>query len=577
MNQLNEKRSIPSGETSPLNPTTAMSFDRLRQARSLLMKFLGRWLLTAAICAAFAVVLKEYDRRPWMEDGSAHIYNAVVSGLTICLSLNIDASLNAFAAAFKWAIASSKQFSPRIFEFILAFDNSKVNAIKLIFWRGVGAWWLRLICVLWLFVALAAQVGTALIGLTYSVIPLSPDRGKFPTPRGDGRTSIFTQIGYAGELASSDQESNLTTQRSNAFDYGVGGINSGWDYLDDPSPFMFHTSTFDNDTGAYVNAIPNYPNWASNSLTAWNVIERWVNNFAYCDNLTITGMNTSSDTTEVAFDGYNGTQIFSISQTPLDYITYISDTSFSCGLRCTQVYALYSADETTKLFVCNNTVSHIYDNNGDSINRTDLLMPDTQARILAGAIGWGDLDVDSSLDALSMPNRFQASSFPNGSYWAPHWTASEDIDLGYVPLFTASAIVTMTQYGIQKNFTDILIPGTASQLDVTWKYSVLILALIPSIQALLALLCVLVVYVCGVSIHDGSLLAITTLLSPALSHIATSDLRSGKEIAKTLGYDLQYTHERGEGDREGKWAIEMIGRKIRELPDGACHQETLHR
>ncbi|XDG05586.1 hypothetical protein ABKA04_005201 [Annulohypoxylon sp. FPYF3050] len=471
MNERNEKGRSNSDEISSSGPSKTKTFDRREQALKLLSKFMVRWLLTAVICAAFVVVLKEYNRKPWMEDGSTHVYNAIVSGLTICLSLNIDASLNAFAAALKWVIVASKQFHPPIFELILGFDSSKFNAIKLMLWRGLGAWWLRLVCLIWLFIVLAAQVGTALIGLTYSVVPLGGDSHDFPQPYGDGRTAIFTQIGYYNETTSVNQEANLTAQRSNAFEYGIGAINSGVVEIHSSEPYSFRTATYDRVTKSFSNAIVNYPNWASRSLTQWNLIDRLVNNSA-------------------------------------SYLT----------------------------------------------------MPDAQARILAGAIGWGDIKIDSSLDETSAPGRFQASSFSNGSYWAPPYPINDESVNLYIAYFTASAIAVINEYGIQKNFSDLAIPGTASRLNVTWKYSILILSLIPGIQALLALLSVLVVYHRKVPIHDGSLFAIKTLLSPALSSFATSSPKTGREVTRTIEADLKYIRETG-GSHDGEWVIGMIKRE----------------
>lgn len=560
MNERNEKGRSNSDEISSSGPSKIKTFDRREQALKLFSKFMVRWLLTAVICAAFVVVLKEYNRKPWMEDGSTHVYNAIVSGLTICLSLNIDASLNAFAAALKWVIVASKQFHPPIFELILGLDSSKFNAIKLMLWRGVRAWWLRLVCVIWLSIVLAAQVGTALIGLTYSVVPLGGDSDDFPRPHGDGRTAIFTQIGYYDEATSVDQEANLTAQRSNAFEYGIGAINSGVDNIYSSEPYSFHTPTYDNVTKTFSNAIANYPSWGSKSLTQWNLIDRLVNNSASCERLHIISINSSSDTTDISFFGYNGTQIFSIPQSLLDYITYISDTSVSCGLRCTQVYALYSTNETAELSVCNSTVQKMTDVDSNLINQTDLTIPDAQARILAGAIGWGDIKIDSSLDETSMPNRFQATGFSNGSYWAQLFLIDDDAANFTIASFTASAIVVMNEYGIRKDFPDLAIPGTASTLNVTWKYSILILSLIPGIQALLALLCVIVVYHRKVPIHDGSLFAITTLLSPALSSFATSSPKTGREVTRTIETDLKYMRETG-GSHDGEWVIGMIKRE----------------
>ncbi|KAI2465378.1 hypothetical protein F4781DRAFT_409725 [Annulohypoxylon bovei var. microspora] len=505
-----------------------------------------------------------------MQDGSTHIYNAVAAGLTICLSLNIDSSLNAFAATLKWVIAACRPFRPPIFELVLALDSSQANAVRLLFRRGVGAWWLRLICFAWLVIALSAQVGTALIGLTYSVVPLSSDSDSFPVPRGDGRTSIFTRIGFYDEGAEADPEANLTMQRSNAFEYGIGAINSDWTEYSSPDPsFFFHATTFDDDTNTYLSAISNYPSWAEDSLTLWNVIGRVVENEAGCESLRISDVGSSSNLTDVTFEGYNGTQVLTVPQTPLDYVTYISDTSLSCGARCTQVYAILSTNET-ELFVCNSTVYEMYDaQSGDLINRTDLSIPDTQARILAGAVGWGDVDVDGSLDGLSTPGRFRASTFPNGSYWSPG--GGGGLGPYYVARFTASALEVMNQYGVQQNFTDLRIPGVASQLNVTWTYSVLILALIPGIQALLAFACILVVYLYKVPIHDDSPLAIATLLSPALSHITASSLRGGSKIAKAMEGKLVYMLESDASGYRVKvdYAKEWMEREP--FPDGTYH------
>ncbi|KAI4864838.1 hypothetical protein F4820DRAFT_458572 [Hypoxylon rubiginosum] len=546
------------------NPTTvehpqveehSPTFSPLRQVYRLFRRFLLRWLLTAIICGAFTVVLKQYDKQVYLQDGNTHIYNAVTAGLTICLSLNLDSSLNAFAAALKWVILARKSFQPKVFDLILAFDNSKINAIKLL-WQG-GSWKLRLLCVVWLFIALAAQVGTALIGLTYSMVPLSPDSDYFPMPHGEGFTASFTQIGaYApfhergAPLPSEPEDSlyNLTVQRSNAFAYGVGAISSGIQFLDGTEGLSFHSEAFNETSRTYTSGISNYPAWAQNSLTWWNVIGRGVDNGANCSDPFTPFLDSDLDSTNITFNGYNGTQTFTISQSPLDYITYISDTSLSCGPRCTQVYVLFSAGGSTDMFVCNSTVGWMYDwVTYDWITQQNLSMPDTQARILAGAIGWGDIDINGTLDADSLPGRFQASSFPNGSYWAPWFVPSKTgLSDYYIARFATAAIVIMDQYGVSNTFSDLVIPGVASQLDVKWTYSVLILVLIPGLQALLGLICIFVVYRKQVPVHEDSPLAIATLLKYVVSENPSDTLPSGSQTAKEMTSDLVYARALGE-------------------------------
>ncbi|OTA80190.1 hypothetical protein M434DRAFT_38104 [Hypoxylon sp. CO27-5] len=536
------------------SPSTGKVFNHRRQAIRLFFKFFGRWLLTAMICAAFTGVLKAYDRKPYIEDRSTQIYNSIAAGLTICLSLNIASSLNAFAAAFKWVLLARKPFQPRVFDLVLDFDKSKANAVKLLFWRGETGWCLRLVCLVWLFIALAAQVGTALIGLAYSVVPLSIDSADFPTPRGRGFTSIFTQIGshsltvdnVSFPIEPENTPYNLTVQRSNAFAYGIGAINSPIYKVTWPDAFSFHTTAYDEESEAYFSAITNYPTWSQN--TPWNAIGRGVKNYARCIGVDASMRDSSnfSDTSAITFDGYNGTQTFTITKAPLDYVTYISDTNSSCGARCTQVYVIIAANRTTDLFICNSTVRVMYDwLSNDLILNGSLSMPDPQARILAGAIGWGDIEVD---DSLSTPGRFQASSFPYGSYWASSSLTPSNGSVGnlFVAHFTAATIEVMSQYGLFEEFPNIIVPGIASELDVKWMYSDLILSLIPAFQGLLALSCIYGLYRYRVPIHDDSPLAMGTLLTPVVSHIPTGTLQSGSRMTKDMKVDIVYMPE---GDR----------------------------
>ncbi|KAI1764939.1 hypothetical protein GGR53DRAFT_294590 [Hypoxylon sp. FL1150] len=528
-----------------------------RQVLRLFIKFLVRWLLTAAISAAFVVVLKQYDKQVYMQDDNTHVYNSVTAGLTICLSLNLDSSLNSFAAALKWVLLAGKPFQPKVFDLILAFDSSKLNPIKLL-WRG-RSWRLRMICAVWLFIAIAAQIGTALIGLTYSVVPLSPDSGAFPTPRGNGTTASFTQIGahdgYADPTPfptqAEDTAYNLTVQRSNAFAYGVGAINSEIFKYDGPEDLAFHSAAYNATSRTYTSPIANFPAWGRNSLTSWNVIGRAVESWASCTEPFAPAWDSDDETTTLIFTGYNGTQILTVSQSPLDYMTYISDTALSCGPRCTQLYVILSTSEETKMFICNSTVYWMYDyETAEWITEGSLSMPNTQARILAGGIGWGDVNVDGTLNDEPLADRFQASSFPNGSYWAPWYKPSSTfVSDFFIAHFAAAAIGVIDQYGISNNYTNLLLPGVASQLDVKWTYSVLVLTLIPGLQALLALITLFIVYRRQVPIHEDSPLAIATLLKHAVSRVPTQSLPSESRVAKNLENQLIYARSETDNDR----------------------------
>ncbi|KAI0105724.1 hypothetical protein GGR51DRAFT_548964 [Nemania sp. FL0031] len=523
-------------------------FHNRKQARQLLLKFLGRWLITAAVCGAYIGVITAYDRRAYLDDNNTKVYNTITAGLTITLSLNLDASLNAFAAAIKWVILAHSPFSPESFDLILGFDSAKINAIKLL-WHG--GWGLRVICVIWLLVALAAQVGTALIGLTYGIGPLSADKGEFPQIIGDGGTSIFTNIGFrqwVDDTYYQDPKNttySLPSQRSNAFAYGIGAVGSSVVKLAPGDKFVsyFRSVTFDIESRTYINDVSNYPGWGENSLTQWNVPARLVESHAQCELLKIViNRTTSSHETAVAFNSYNGAQVFFIPMAPLDYITYISDTNSTCGDRCTQVYVIFSADDDIDLFLCNSTVSLMYDWVTNETTDGLLSIPNTQAQILAGAIGWGDLDIDSLLDGVPTTGRFRGSSFPNESYWAPSIRPSEQtISDDFISRFTSAAIAVYDEYGPWGEFSNIVIPGQASELDVIWEDAILVLALIPGIQAILALISIWGVYHYQVPVHDSSPLAMAALLRFIIPNASVGSLKSGKKIAKAIAGSIVYT------------------------------------
>ncbi|KAI1131005.1 hypothetical protein F5Y10DRAFT_288112 [Nemania abortiva] len=535
--------------------STNKHFNHDEQAVRLLLKFMGRWLITAAICAGYIGVIKAYDSRAFLEDDDTKVYNALTAGLTIALSLNFDASLNAFAKAIKWVILAHSPFPPKVFYLILDFDNSKVNAIRLL-WHG--KWGLRFICSVWLLIVLGAQVGTALIGLTYGVSPLSADKGEFPAVTGDGTTSIFTNIGFqqwVGDtyLEPNNTTSSLASQRSTAFAYGIGAVGTQVIKLEPGDEFYSYlrSVTFDTESRHYLNAISNYPGWGMSSLTQWNAYAREVESYAECELLRVTNRTTFFDKTIIMFDGYNGTQVFIVPMAPLDYTIYISDTNYTCGARCTQVYAIFSDDDETDLFLCNNTIDLMYYYGRNETTHGDLSLPDTQARILSGAIGWGDLDIEGSLNGISTIGRFQGSSFPNESFWTPSvrpngQTMSDD----FIARFTAAAISVYDLYGPWGQFSNITIPGQASELDVIWEYVIMVLALIPAIQAVLALISIWVVYYYEVPVHDSSPLALATLLAPIVQDGSIGNLQSSREIARTIDDSLVYTfHEDSDDDQ----------------------------
>ncbi|KAI1342195.1 hypothetical protein F5Y15DRAFT_374481 [Xylariaceae sp. FL0016] len=552
---------------SLLSPAPTRSSERRRQARRLFLGFLTRWVITAAICAGFVGTLKGYDRKLFMIRGQTHVYNAITAGLTIALSLNLQASLGGFATAFKWVMVASRPYPPKVFDLIMGFDASAGNSVKLLFRRGSLFLRLRLVCLAWIFVNLSAQIGTALIGLTYSVEPLSGDSEDFPTPRGNGTTADFTFISYWDEFDDLGVENVelgywnawLDIQRTAAFQYGVGAIGSAVYSIGPGGDFYssFHSTTFDTESKKYTNTITNRPDWAEDSLTPWNIIGRAVQSWAECWDVPISNLTAFNNATSISFEGDAGPQSFTIPQAPLEYATYISDTSNSCGPRCTWVYSIFSVNETTELFQCKSTVDKMRDwYTWEIVNTTELTMPDEQAAIIAGAIGWGDIEVEAIIneESDSLVGRFLASSFSEVSYWTPSTIPNATYLSDYfIAHFAAATIEAYDEYGTNKHFDDLKIPGVASVLDVKWRYSMLALVLIPGLQGLLAVICITVVFANRVVVHDSSPFAMAKLLGPIVTETRTGTWRKGSDIAKAVKRDLVYTR-----DHDGYYHVRAV-------------------
>lgn len=172
---------------------TVRDFDQSRQRRRLFINSFFQWLITAAICVGLVAVLYSYSHRLTLSQTEKHAFNALVTGLSILLGLNLASSLSGYAQMMRWRLLAAKYRSLQDFELIMNCD-SQMKVFRLL-WAGRtrGRWWLpnrtQILCFSWLSINIALQIFTALLGLTYSVDTstawINQDFGKqsFPSRR----------------------------------------------------------------------------------------------------------------------------------------------------------------------------------------------------------------------------------------------------------------------------------------------------------------------------------------------------------------------------------------------------------
>lgn len=163
-----EKDELNIGESQ-----TVRDFDHHRQRRRLFINAFFQWAVTAATCLALVGVLYSYSHRQTLAQTDKHAFNALVTGLSILLGLNLASSLSGYAQMMRWRLLAAKYRNLQDFELIMNCD-SQMKVVRLL-WAGRtrGRWWIpnrtQILCFTWLSINTALQVFTALLGLTYSV------------------------------------------------------------------------------------------------------------------------------------------------------------------------------------------------------------------------------------------------------------------------------------------------------------------------------------------------------------------------------------------------------------------------
>ena len=222
-----------------------------------------------------------------------------------------------------------------------------------------------------------------------------------------------------------------------------------------------------------------------------------------------------------------------------------------------------------RFWSCFSNVSHV-DGIEEYVDPPQHQIPDVQASILAGAIGWSGFlltDNGTTLTFSTPENQLQMVTYPVDSQWSPpdDFTAREMGAL--VMKFAAGAISAMDWIGPRKNVTGWG-PTPAQVINVQWRFSAAIFGGIPLAQGLILL--AVIVFANKAIIKDTSHLSTARLLKPIVEKLGDNGcLLAGDQIAEQLGnYKVIYGVREpnvGLGGGMGIGVVEDQDGKVRHL------------
>jgi hypothetical protein len=539
---------------TPSDYHTVKEFNYRLQRRRLFTNSAFQWLITVFLCGALAGTLRgfQYYFATGMGQEQKHAFNGLITGLSIALGINLASSLRGYAQMMRWRFLASAYRHVQEFELVMQCE-SQMKVLRL-FWtaRTRGRMLVpnktQILCFIWIIVNLSLQVLVALLGLTYSI--------------DTSDTWISTQWGNVSiaDLSLIRDPNNMTitdyyTQIAAANNYGISGQDYSMlkDIPDDALDQTWSNSIYTDDAYSYMeyrfdDVNPSNP--ALNIIT-WRTITATATCEAY---KVVAGATLDSENTTYVEKNGDLVTVWIYPVTP-GFTTWMSNTKSNCGPRCTEVWALQAADNVTildsLLFKCNNTVAPVIDCSNDPCMDAvaPFQMPDEQAQIIAGSIGWSGFYYNFT--------PFEFVRYSQATVWSPNFALDAPIVAADIMEFSMFAVAAMDDHGPRLNITGYT-PTPAQVVDVEWHWSIIILAVIPAIQMIA--LASIIAWANKAIIKDNSYLATARLLRPLVDRLGSHGcMLTGDQIAEELkNIKIAYGYRSPPGFIEGSDMVRHV-------------------
>ena len=597
-----------------------------RKARSqILVPGLAQLLITCILVSTLAATFAGYAEEETLDVRQRHIYNFMMTGLIIALTINLTSSMKSYVQVLRWRLIAATSLS--IEELDLALDcASQTKTLKLFFlysWRERKFTRVQVLCLLWIFVNLASAVVTGLLGLVQEFDPVTAlvsrtgqvwvaDLSTIWSADGGTVSSVVNAYGVQGGQ-------DYTIQLAND---ALTAHYPGSDLACEPSDKSVTNCIYANETddfAAYRLTILNAKVLNETGATVSNKSDFYVESTASCVAYKVLNDILTDDTVYFNYEDDAGhPQKLYVENWSHGSVTYISDPKSSCGSRCTHVLAVQvqqnPADFTdpneilnitsSTIFDCNNTVSKVFDLNSN--DDSAIFFDDGTARWVAGAIGWTGFYYQIANTSVWDTREYHLYSA--NSYWSPNYALNtRDLTSGneiinnensyqnqpgveaLIQQFSMYALAALDDNGYQTLANSSLIPVSSVQLVIEWNYAVPILISIPAFQ--LAFLVAVALWANNAVIRDDSMLSTARLLMPLLKHLnvekenrrlSIGSVLSGEEIARLhperdSRFFYGYTRH-GFSEEPPAYSAEIVKetdkvrpRGIRNFPDGDYH------
>lgn len=563
------------------------------EARKYLFKTGGyKLLVTILFSALMCIALKSWEgfHGPIvLSKRDVRVFNSLMIGLSLCLGLNLLASLQNYAGILRWSLLSQRYVSLEVFDLMLGLERLS-NVVKLMMislplvrrrkylrklsWfkdvRQDETKWTWLVCLTWLAINVGSQVLVAVSSLFYpmdtSVSPL--------LTYGNVSVADLTRWTPGNETA------NNATALEAAWMYGMEAIVypefAPNDTQTDLSG-LAGTPLYKLENGSYeyrfFNRNPSHP------YSDYILSDRNISTITTCVTVEVSGKIVENDTDDTAYvkgkaPGKDG-EDFYLPQYAGGALTWMASIPEMCGPRCTNFTVLQNQlartdINKTSLFLCNSTVSEVRSGTSNkdiaisskSIDSDAVFGTSAFARIASGAMGWTGTSWNDWDDR-------QFRTYTRGSRWSPSHIvdASEVEDI--LARFTIGAIAAFDDHGIRYNITNQhVVPTQGQQLSVDWSYILSILGGICLIQ--FAALCCLLLFANRTIVRDESFFSVAMLLSPVVGRIGREGggmNMSGDEIKehpKLKWKKIRYDYREGENGDPHQVDIFFEGKDSRE-------------
>lgn len=506
-------------DTDENKQSNSAHYDRHHTRKRLFINCTFQLFVTCAFCAGLVGTLKGFQDRGPLDVRSKRVFNAIVTGLSLGIGINLASSLQSYARMLRWRLLATGWKSLEEFDLILGAE-SQTKVLRLL-WTGrrrkAGFPYLsktQVCCLLWLLVNLAAQVLVAMNGLTFSV-----DFSDTFVKTRNGYISVanFTSIMHVddnGAVTLQSQQNAAQAFGIEGEDYAVGDA-SGGEESETSSETIYQDST----TDSWVVRLFNFN---AENLDIGTPSDQFIVTNASCTQYSIVGTPSSNSTQITYTSRAMGNITENIGGSTPGSTTFALKDYTSCGGRCATILAYQAADDfeivDPAFFVCKSVVSVVQ---GASPSDGYLItLPDLQASIFAGSI--------ASSGSTIGPVQYQI--YGSDSEYASGLPVDAEGIHNSVSTFSADAIAAFAVNGPRQEVYGQE-PENALQLNVEWKFFIPLISVIPFVQALAYI--VVITWANKAIIRDDSYLAISQLYRPVLDKLGSGGcILTGEQIIK---------------------------------------------